>query len=226
MHENLTLSKRAKPEKHMNNALVSTVHYYVTKEILNIATQKRISIGDTFMIGDDVFCMELHPLSVALGQKLEDFDSLSTLQDVAPLFAQCFWECVELDSEEPKIPTPVKLLEKAESLTETLPIKGLEHTDSLRESDDAYRVIGISTGHLSCDDEVLLSTLSFSGECNMIRERDTGWWMKLYTDLENNFYDGMSNELKEIVTASHFAGYQMIEFDGDANFYGFKRFDI
>ncbi len=56
-----------------------------------------------------------------------------------------------------------------------------------------------------------------SADDQMIRERDTGFFFKLYEELEMNFENRrMPTVLLELVSFAHKHGFRMIEFDADA----------
>lgn len=84
--------------------------------------------------------------------------------------------------------------------------------------EDKYQCIGVSTSHLTSDDKDKLS-LTADGECNMIMERDTGFFIKLYEETEytHNLCDNLSQEAQDVIMACHAAGFRMIEFDCDAD---------
>ncbi len=54
----------------------------------------------------------------------------------------------------------------------------------------------------------------------MIQVRDTGWWIKLYDEVDLNMnYTGMSDEFHCMLTSAVLTGYRMIEFDCDGTIY-------
>lgn len=89
---------------------------------------------------------------------------------------------------------------------------------------DEYKCVAVSTGHLTENDRDQLhravhGPLFPEGPAvgNMIMERDTGWFMKLYGELDANMHGPIwSDQLQRLITWAHYAGYRMIEFDGDA----------
>ena len=90
----------------------------------------------------------------------------------------------------------------------------------LNATEDQYRVIGISTDHLSREDRDYLESLAKDPAIGMVMGRDTGWFLKLYEDLDLNLdYPAMSPSLQAIITCVHMAGFRMIEFDCDATSY-------
>lgn len=97
--------------------------------------------------------------------------------------------------------------------------------ESMGQSGDAYNCIGMNTSHLSTLAQSDLNGLANTSE--MIFARDTGWFVKLYDNVEDNnnmFKD--SPELQHIAELALTAEYRMIEFDGDAAYYpGLKQFD-
>ena len=84
---------------------------------------------------------------------------------------------------------------------------------------ESYRVVVLSTGHLTKQDSDGLSQASKRSD--MIFERDTGFFIKLYTDqpdLNFDLYDsGISDHLKNIVCWALEEGFNMIEFDSDGD---------
>lgn len=97
--------------------------------------------------------------------------------------------------------------------------------ESMGQSIDAYNCIGINTSHLSTMAQSDLNGLAHTSE--MIFARDTGWFVKLYDDVESNnemFKD--SAELQYIAELALASEHRMIEFDGDAAYYdGLPKFD-
>lgn len=97
--------------------------------------------------------------------------------------------------------------------------------ESMGQSIDAYNCIGINIAHLSTMAQSVLNGLAHTSE--MIFARDTGWFVKLYDDVESNnemFKD--SPELQYIAELALASEHRMIEFDGDAAHYlGLPQFD-
>lgn len=93
-------------------------------------------------------------------------------------------------------------------------------SEQLKASQDQYSTICISTAHVSKEDRTKLSRMCFDPNCNMIMKRDTGWFVKLYDEAEDNDYD-VSEDLKALFYYCVEAGFRMIEFDCDAEIYGF-----
>lgn len=89
----------------------------------------------------------------------------------------------------------------------------------LAATEDNYKVIGISTCHLSKADQVSLDELAQDEQCNMVMKRDTGWFVKLYEEKEYNDGHAVSDNLKALLGFCFNAGYRMIEFDADASQY-------
>jgi hypothetical protein len=91
-------------------------------------------------------------------------------------------------------------------------------TASLSNVDDQYRVIGVSTAHLSESDRSMLETLSTNPDCNMVMGQESGWFIKLYEEPENNTgYAGMSDNFHQLLNKVHESGYRMVEFNCDAD---------
>lgn len=83
---------------------------------------------------------------------------------------------------------------------------------------ESYKAAALSTAHLTQNDVSELQKLA--GSDPMIMERDTGVFIKLYCGSEEgmaaNFRPQFSDELKRIIRVLLSRGYQMIEFDADA----------
>lgn len=97
-------------------------------------------------------------------------------------------------------------------------------TQQFKAHRDTFSCIGINICHLSEDDKHTLDC-AFSGE--MVMERDTGWFVKLYEfdekeedgTLEDFFtvlYQGITPTLLTIFCEAYQAGFRLIEFDMDA----------
>jgi hypothetical protein len=86
---------------------------------------------------------------------------------------------------------------------------------------EQYKCIAISTGHLSPDDLGRLHRIVSAGNCNMVMERDTGFFVKLYgvnVDVPEHFL-GMSDHFNDLLRQVALAGYLLVEFDCDAQVY-------
>jgi len=90
--------------------------------------------------------------------------------------------------------------------------------EEIRATEDQYKTIAVSTIHLSEQDKARLTELADDKMCNMVLERDTGWFIKLYDETESNEH-GVSDSLNLIFTVCLEAGFRMIEFDCDAQSY-------
>jgi hypothetical protein len=89
----------------------------------------------------------------------------------------------------------------------------------LMNSIDQYKTVGISVDHISEADRDSLSELAADESCGMILERDTGWFIKLYEDIDSNNRYLISEGLKSLLESCLKAGYRMIEIDCDAQTY-------
>lgn len=93
--------------------------------------------------------------------------------------------------------------------------------NELRCSDEQYCVIGISTDHLSTEDKMALNGMAEEG--NMVRCRDTGWFVKLFDAPEgfddSNDFIHTPDSLKTLLTQCQKAGFRMIEFDIEAKLF-------
>ena len=89
-------------------------------------------------------------------------------------------------------------------------------TYSLERHTDQYKCIAISTIHLTDEDIDKLGAASVSS--NMITERDTGFFIKLYDKAEHNqnLCDNLSESAQGIIMTAFEQGFRMIEFDSDA----------
>ncbi len=87
----------------------------------------------------------------------------------------------------------------------------------LSSTAEQYRVLMVSTAHLSKSDCVAIQKLAEDCKCNMIMGRDTGWYVKLFDDpTSNQDYEGMSENFHTLLRAVLAAGFMMIEFDSAA----------
>lgn len=93
---------------------------------------------------------------------------------------------------------------------------------------EQYKCIAMSTGHLSEAAKAALTeaaTKTVRGEGGggggMVMERDTGWFVKMYSadDCAPNetMFPGFPDDLEAIFGACREAGYQLVEFDADAS---------
>ena len=76
---------------------------------------------------------------------------------------------------------------------------------------ESYTCCALSTGHLSPSCLLELDQIS----SNMVMSRDTGYFLKLYDDLDMNICF-TSKVLNKAVAQLHAKGYRLIEFDRDA----------
>jgi hypothetical protein len=81
---------------------------------------------------------------------------------------------------------------------------------------ETYRVMAISSGHLTFEDTQLLDYKANHYAENMVMGRDTGFFMKLYEKDQCNDDDSYSESLKDIIRYAVTHGFRMIEFDCDA----------
>jgi hypothetical protein len=90
--------------------------------------------------------------------------------------------------------------------------------EQLNKSEEQYKVVGISTGHLTVDDSFSLDKLSSDCDCNIVMGRSTGWFIKLYDQKDQGqAYHGMSIQFITILNSAYEAGFRMVEFDSAAN---------
>lgn len=83
---------------------------------------------------------------------------------------------------------------------------------------ETYRVVAMSTGHLTEGDRDSLTEAASDRAENMVMVRPTGFFIKLY-DLadSDDLRHGESEELKRIIQWAKGCGFQLIEFDEAAN---------
>ncbi len=85
---------------------------------------------------------------------------------------------------------------------------------------ETYKVVAISTGHISERDAKLLTEAAESGEDDMVMARPTGFFIKFVDSPESDdCRHGESDEIKNIILWAKAHGFQMIEFDSDATVY-------
>lgn len=81
---------------------------------------------------------------------------------------------------------------------------------------DTYACIAVSTSHFTESD---LAKLSATTSSNMIMERDTGFFIKLYNEKEYNqdLCDNLTHTAQDVIMACHEAGFRLIEIDNAAD---------
>ena len=80
---------------------------------------------------------------------------------------------------------------------------------------ETYTVIALSTSHIKDEDRYWLSYLADKKE--MIFERDTGYFIKFYEELElNDYIWEIRPHLRTLITWCHNKGFRMLELDRDA----------
>jgi len=78
---------------------------------------------------------------------------------------------------------------------------------------EQYKCVALSTAHLSRTAVFELELFAIDSNNNMVMERDSGWFIKLYGDgCDKNKY---TRTLQAIVNKMVSEGYLMIEFDCD-----------
>ena len=80
---------------------------------------------------------------------------------------------------------------------------------------EQYKTLCISTGDLGVQDLHNLKHI----DSQMVMERDTGFFIKLYDEEEYNMdeFQGLDWKTKVIINAARDAGFRMIEIDCDAD---------
>ncbi|NLC21322.1 MAG: hypothetical protein GX771_05330 [Halomonadaceae bacterium] len=95
--------------------------------------------------------------------------------------------------------------------------------NELKRSEDQYKVIGISTGHLPECDMKRLATMGGATGSTMILPRESGVLVKLYESEEPrnlaDDYPGLSDAFYCVLGLARDAGFGMVEFDADATAY-------
>jgi len=92
---------------------------------------------------------------------------------------------------------------------------------------ETYQTACVSTGHLSQQDrDAFLDALT--AEEPMLMSRDTGYFLKLYEEIDYNFEGSLADitpALKSLITHLHAQGIRMVEFDCDGpTLPGFETF--
>ncbi|MCQ1058385.1 hypothetical protein LRP52_23970 [Photobacterium sp. ZSDE20] len=89
---------------------------------------------------------------------------------------------------------------------------------------ETYTTVVISTSHISEEDSKQLGIIA-DEECSLVAGRDTGFFVKLYQEPEDNFREVFSDSLNDLLTEAARQGFRCIEFDRDAdNLAGAKTF--
>lgn len=84
-----------------------------------------------------------------------------------------------------------------------------------KENFESYRCLCLSTAHLTKNDVGVLEELAGKKADQMIFERDSGFFIKLYEESEYNQREGMSAGYHKIIEYALAKGFRMIEFDCD-----------
>lgn len=98
---------------------------------------------------------------------------------------------------------------------------------------ETYKVMVVYTGHITKDDNDLLHSLTHRHPHalehplrNMIMDRDTGYFIKLYDELELNLCPEHSSSFNKLIKWAFNNGFRMIEIDCDGPAYDmFETFD-
>ncbi len=80
---------------------------------------------------------------------------------------------------------------------------------------EKYQTVVFSTAHITEDDSLVLERLSQDNE--MILSRDTGFFIKLFT--EDNDVSNYSEALQNLITIAVDNDFTMIELDSDGKIY-------
>ncbi|MFA0809315.1 DUF5983 family protein [Microbulbifer epialgicus] len=127
------------------------------------------------------------------------------------------WEDEYLDSEEAE--TMEQLSTESISLIRS-ELQGLLCNFQVTEEKDCqeenYKVVAISTGHLSIEDRDTLIEAGNNGD-QMVMQRDSGFFLKLFEDETlNRGRFGNSETMENIIQWAYKANYRMIELDSCA----------
>lgn len=107
--------------------------------------------------------------------------------------------------------------EKEEPTTKEALDAGAELAGKKLPGLETYRVVALSTKHLSHQDCSELRHLTHGPEeYGMVLARDTGWFIKLYEELDSSMDIVTNSSLRHIIKWAHSHGFRMVEFDCDA----------
>ena len=109
-----------------------------------------------------------------------------------------------------------------------------EVTELFKNAKDTYKCLSICTSHITEADSNRFEEVS--EDCDQIMERKYGFVIKLFEEDPENvesvnferFYVtwGLPERVMHILLAAYCAGYRMVEFDADAQYYeGLEYFD-
>lgn len=91
---------------------------------------------------------------------------------------------------------------------------------------ETYKAIAVSTSHLSPDDMELFESIVDTHNTTMLTKRDTGFFLKLYGELENDQREEYSATLNLVIARALASNALMIEFDADGSVVdGIPRYD-
>lgn len=99
-------------------------------------------------------------------------------------------------------------------------------TSQIENGMETYKAVALSTSHLSPDDMDLFERVVSMHNYNMLTKRETGFFLKLYGELESDQREEFSATLNRVIAMALNAGALMIEFDADATVVdGIPRYD-
>lgn len=81
---------------------------------------------------------------------------------------------------------------------------------------ETYKAIALNTSHLHEESLEWLAQYKVHHAFNMCMFRDTGAFLKLYDDLEDNLIKGMPTDLQNVISYCWNHGARLIEFDNAA----------
>jgi len=84
---------------------------------------------------------------------------------------------------------------------------------------ESYKVLVLSTAHLRDYDIQRLTHKARDPDNNMVMERDTGFFIKFYEDIDLDQDEKQSLNFNVIVATALAEGFRMLEFDRDAPVY-------
>ena len=80
---------------------------------------------------------------------------------------------------------------------------------------ETYKSAAVSSANISYQDSLELKKMVENGH-SMLGQRPTGFFFKLYDDVELNKYQNLSPALNELLTSASEQGYRLIEVDESA----------
>lgn len=106
---------------------------------------------------------------------------------------------------------------EAEAIMKSVGANNGASESALSASEEQYKAIGLSTGHVKESDHVILERMASKLQYNQVMNRETGWLVKLYdgSDMITDYFKALSPEFREMLVTVYKSGFRMIEFDMD-----------